>query len=225
MATITLVVIPGPGARTVTVASDATVSDLVCQENLHGRDIIINGQGISPSAWSTTPVPESAEVFATGSVKGNVSTVTLVVIPGPGARTVSLADDTTVAQLVCQENLYGRDIIINGQGVAPNTWQDTLVPAQAEVFATGSVKGNAKSVTLVVIPGPGARTVTLDDDATVSTLVCQENLHGRDIIVNGQGVSPSAWQTTPVPSQAEVFATGSVKGNQEDSSVPANFTM
>jgi hypothetical protein len=71
MSTITLIVIPGPGARTVNLSDNATVADLVAQENLHGRDIIINGEGISPSTWSTTNVPASSEVFATGSVKGN----------------------------------------------------------------------------------------------------------------------------------------------------------
>lgn len=71
MSTITLIVIPGPGARTVNLSDNATVADLVAQENLHGRDIIINGEGISASTWSTTSVPASSEVFATGSVKGN----------------------------------------------------------------------------------------------------------------------------------------------------------
>ena len=151
-----------------------------------------------------------------------MSTLTLVVIPGPGARTVTLIDGATVSDLVCQENLHGRDIIINGSGVQPAAWQTTIVPAGAEVFATGSVKGNATTVTLVVIPGPGARTVSVADGATVADLVCQENLHGRDIIINGLGVQPAAWPTTQVPSGAEIFATGSVKGN-EDSSVPANF--
>lgn len=71
MSTITLVVIPGPGARTVTLDANATVSNLVCQENLHGRDIIINGQGVAPTSWESTLVPPNAEIFATGSVKGN----------------------------------------------------------------------------------------------------------------------------------------------------------
>lgn len=142
-----------------------------------------------------------------------MSTITLVVVPGPGARTVSLPDDATVSTLVCQENLHGRDIIINGQGVPANTWETTSVPSGAEIFATGSVKGNANSVTLVVVPGPGARTVELSDDATVSTLVCQENLHGRDIIINGQGIPANTWENSPIPSNAEIFATGSVKGN------------
>lgn len=72
MSTVTLIVIPGPGARTVTLPSNATVETLVIQESLHGRDIIIDGQGIPPLQYSTTPVPDSSEVFATGSVKGNL---------------------------------------------------------------------------------------------------------------------------------------------------------
>jgi sulfur carrier protein ThiS len=142
MSTITLVVIPGPGARSTTLPANATVADLVCQENLHGRDIIINGSAVPAANWSTTVVPASAEVFATGSVKGNANTVTLVVIPGPGARSVTVEEGSTVADLVCQENLHGRDIIINGIGIAPTSWETTLVTHSAEVFATGSVKGN-----------------------------------------------------------------------------------
>ena len=142
-----------------------------------------------------------------------MSTITLVVIPGPGARTVTISDSATVADLVCQENLHGRDIIINGQGIPVSQWETALVPSNAEVFATGSVKGNSDIVTLVVIPGPGARTVSLDNSMTVSDLVCRENLHGRDIIINGQGIPTSQWETYQIPADSEIFATGSVKGN------------
>jgi hypothetical protein len=71
MSTITLVVIPGPGARTVTIQQDTTIEALVVSESLHGREIIINGQGISPSAYATTTIASGSEIFATGSVKGN----------------------------------------------------------------------------------------------------------------------------------------------------------
>ena len=142
MSTITLVVIPGPGARTVTLTQGATISDLACQENLHGRDIIVNGQGVLPQDWQTTQIVDGSEVFATGSVKGNADVATLVVIPGPGARTVTLDQNMTVATLACRENLHGRDIIINGQGVLPQNWETTVLPPNSEIFATGSVKGN-----------------------------------------------------------------------------------
>ena len=64
------------------------------------------------------------------------------------------------------------------------------------------------TITLIVIPGPGARSVQLPEGSTVSALVCQENLHGRDIIMNGQGISPESWETILVNSNAEIFATG-----------------
>ena len=69
------------------------------------------------------------------------------------------------------------------------------------------------SITLIVIPGPGARTVNLDDNATVADLVSRENLHGRDIIINGEGIPATTWASATVPANSEVFATGSVKGN------------
>lgn len=144
-----------------------------------------------------------------------MSNLTLVVIPGPGARSVQINDGATVSNLVCQENLHGRDIIVNGQGVPANQWETTVLPANAEVFATGSVKGNNTSATLVVIPGPGARSVMLDQGMTVADLACRENLHGRDIIVNGQGVPANQWNTYVLPANSEIFATGSVKGNND----------
>jgi sulfur carrier protein ThiS len=75
MTNITLIVIPGSGARQVTLSSDATVANLISQENLHGRDIIINGAGVPAATYSDTTVPHNAEVFATGSVKGNGSSL------------------------------------------------------------------------------------------------------------------------------------------------------
>ena len=142
--------------------------------------------------------------------------ITLIVIPGPGVRTVTLNNNTTVEQLITQENLHGRDIIIDGVGVLPANYQTTTITANSEVFATGSVKGNMSNLTLIVIPGPGARTLDITDGMTVEQLVTQENLHGRDIIIDGVGVSPANYQTTTLTSGSEVFATGSVKGNSQN---------
>lgn len=142
-----------------------------------------------------------------------MTNITLIVIPGSGARQLSLNPNTTVAQLVCQENLHGRDIIVNGTGVPAAQWDSTIVSSNAEVFATGSVKGNSTSATLIVIPGSGARPINIPSNSTVAQLVCQENLHGRDIIINGAGVPATRWEDTIVPNNAEIFATGSVKGN------------
>lgn len=71
MSTITLIVVPGPGARTVQLTQDMTIEQLIVQENLHGRDIIVNGQGVLPADYATTSLTQGLEVFATGSVKGN----------------------------------------------------------------------------------------------------------------------------------------------------------
>jgi len=71
MSNITLIVIPGPGARSVNIHNDMTVEQLLVQENLHGRDIILNGQGILPANYSATTLANGMEIFATGSVKGN----------------------------------------------------------------------------------------------------------------------------------------------------------
>ena len=69
------------------------------------------------------------------------------------------------------------------------------------------------NITLIVVPGTGARIVDIPVTTTVEALISQENLHGRDIIINGTSVLPSAYQTTNIPRDSEVFATGSVKGN------------
>jgi sulfur carrier protein ThiS len=72
-----------------------------------------------------------------------MSTITLVVIPGPGARSVNIQDNiTTIANLVSQESLTNRDIIINGESVPMSAWESTTLSASDEVFATASVKGN-----------------------------------------------------------------------------------
>lgn len=78
MSNLTLVVIPGPGARTVNLSEGMTVQNLVDNESLRGRDIIVNGQALSPSDYSTTVLSQGMEIFATASVKGNNDSVTLL---------------------------------------------------------------------------------------------------------------------------------------------------
>ena len=38
----------------VVLAGKIAVADFVCQQNLHGRDIIVNGVGVPPTQWNTT---------------------------------------------------------------------------------------------------------------------------------------------------------------------------
>lgn len=72
MSNITLVIVPGPGARTVSITSNVTtISDIVNNENLSNRDIIVNGEAIPRNSWNTYTLTSNSEVFATASVKGN----------------------------------------------------------------------------------------------------------------------------------------------------------
>lgn len=214
----TLVVVPGTGARQVQVRDTMTVAEFVCEQNLHGRDIIINGVGVSPQNWSQTTLTGALEIFATGSVKGNARSVTLVVVPGTGARQVQVEQNMSIADFVCRENLHGRDIIVNGVGVSPQQWNVTTLDNAVEIFATGSVKGNVqRTATLVVVPGTGARQVQFESSMTIADFVCRENLHGRDIILNGVGVPAQSWNQTVLGDTVEIFATGSVKGNGAES--------
>ena len=70
-----------------------------------------------------------------------------------------------------------------------------------------------RQITLVIVPGTGAKSIQVEDTMTVSELVTRENLFGRDIIINGSGVQASQFNTQTLAGAVEVFATGSVKGN------------
>ena len=72
MAEATLVTIPGPGAKKINIPHGSyTVQNLIDDEGLSNRDIIINGQAVMPQQYSSVTIPENSEVFATASVKGN----------------------------------------------------------------------------------------------------------------------------------------------------------
>jgi hypothetical protein len=71
MRTIVLVRVPGPGASNVQVEDTMTVAEFAARESLNGRNIVLDGSGLAPDAWSSTTLAGVREVFATGSVKGN----------------------------------------------------------------------------------------------------------------------------------------------------------
>lgn len=71
-----------------------------------------------------------------------MNNVTLVMVPGSGASTVSVADDTTVASFIADNQLSGRQIIIDGRGIPTSEYDTTTLNGVTEVFATGAVKGN-----------------------------------------------------------------------------------
>ena len=68
-------------------------------------------------------------------------------------------------------------------------------------------------VTLVRVPGPGASSVQVEDGTTLAQFAADHSLNGRQLIVDGEGVSPEAWGSTSLDGATEVFATGAVKGN------------
>ena len=68
--------------------------------------------------------------------------VTLVQVPGPGASSVQVSEDTTVAQFVADNNLNGKTIIVDGEGINPTNYGNVRLNAATEIFATQAVKGN-----------------------------------------------------------------------------------
>ena len=68
--------------------------------------------------------------------------ITLVRVPGPGASSVQVEAGTTLAQFAADHSLNGRQLIVDGEGVAANAWASTTLDSATEVFATGAVKCN-----------------------------------------------------------------------------------
>ena len=68
--------------------------------------------------------------------------ITLVVIPGSGASSVEVATGTTLAQFAADHGLNGRQLIVDGEGIAADQWGTVTLDGATEIFATGAVKGN-----------------------------------------------------------------------------------
>ena len=68
--------------------------------------------------------------------------VTLVLVPGPGASSVEVAEGMTLSQFAADHGLNGRQLIVDGEGVAPDNWSNVTLDGATEIFATGAVKGN-----------------------------------------------------------------------------------
>lgn len=67
---INLMRVPGNGMQTIAVSPDATVADVVHQQNLQNRSIFVDGVAVAPDAYASTQVAGAVEIFATGTVKG-----------------------------------------------------------------------------------------------------------------------------------------------------------
>lgn len=68
---VTLVLVPGPGARSVEVTAGQTLAQFAAEHGLNGRQLIVDGEGVPADQWSTVTVDGAQEIFATASVKGN----------------------------------------------------------------------------------------------------------------------------------------------------------
>lgn len=64
--------------------------------------------------------------------------ISLIILPGSGQRDVTLAVGSTVRSLVTQNNLQGRQIVVNGETV---TDLDRRLASGDEVAALAAVKG------------------------------------------------------------------------------------
>jgi sulfur carrier protein ThiS len=71
MTNITLVLVPGPGARSVQVSAGTTLAQFAADHSLNNRQLIVDGEGVPRDQWSSTTLDNATEVFATGTVKGN----------------------------------------------------------------------------------------------------------------------------------------------------------
>ena len=68
-------------------------------------------------------------------------------------------------------------------------------------------------ISLIMLPGSGQSDVNLPEGSTISDLVRSQNLSGRSIVVNGETVPQSRWDSYVLRSGVEVGAIGTSKGN------------
>jgi len=78
----------------------------------------------------------------TTTINNDNITVTLVRIPGDGASSVSLTQNTSLSDVIGTQNLHGRQLFVNGEAISPDNFVNTALHAGDEIFATGTVKGN-----------------------------------------------------------------------------------
>jgi hypothetical protein len=67
---LTIVISPGPGKKRTEVPLGTTVADIVHAFQLHGRQILADGEEILPDAFGTTTIDDVLELWAVGATKG-----------------------------------------------------------------------------------------------------------------------------------------------------------
>ena len=68
--------------------------------------------------------------------------ISLVLVPGPGLQHETVALGSTLAQFAADKGLNGRQLIVDGENVAPGDWSNVTLDEASEVFAVTSLKGN-----------------------------------------------------------------------------------
>ena len=63
-------VAPGRASRNISSETDVSVADLVSQFELYEFTILLNGVQVDPADFTTTVIPDGAQVMGTVATKG-----------------------------------------------------------------------------------------------------------------------------------------------------------
>jgi sulfur carrier protein ThiS len=136
-----------------------------------------------------------------------MKTVTVGMVPGPLSQ-VAVEDDATVASVLAAADLdaAGLEIKLNGSAAT----LETRVSDGSRIFLVKKVKGNMKTVTVGMVPGPLSQ-VAVEDDATVAAVLEAADLDaaGLEIKLNGS----AATLESRVSDGSRIFLVKKVKGN------------
>ena len=67
--------------------------------------------------------------------------VTLQIVPGPGKKRTAVPFGTTIADIVHAFKLFDRQIIADGEDIAPERYSEVVVDDLIEILAVGATKG------------------------------------------------------------------------------------
>lgn len=71
MITVTLLVLPGSGSEDIQLANGSTIADILARKTeLRGRQVVLQGRTIDPTAFASTRLTHGDEVAFTTAVKG-----------------------------------------------------------------------------------------------------------------------------------------------------------
>jgi hypothetical protein len=67
--------------------------------------------------------------------------LTLVITPGDGKERIMVDTGTTVGDIIATRGLYDRRVVADGEEVAPDDFNDTVVDDIIELWIMGPTKG------------------------------------------------------------------------------------